>query len=256
MIAHRRDGILYFEFHSLAGFSGLRHSIFTRAGGCSQSPYDSLNIGGSSNDETENVKRNRALIQEAVQSPWPIVFASQVHGSEVIALKQAEGDVTPLELTADALITDIAGMPIGIQLADCQAILLYDPVRSVAANIHAGWRGSIQNIAGKTLARMQSEFSCEPADICAAVSPSLGPCCSEFKNYQTEIPETFWPYRDHRNHFNFWAITRDQLTGAGVLPENIEFPNICTRCNDHLFYSYRKNPETGRFAAVIAITEK
>src|SRR6056297_117612 len=255
MIAYRRDGILYFEFHSLAGFSGLRHSIFTREGGCSQSPYDSLNIGGSSNDEIENVKRNRALIQDCIQSPWPIVFASQVHGSEVIALKQAQGDGPSLELTGDALISNIPGMPIGIQLADCQAILLYDPVKSVVANVHAGWRGSIQNITGKAVERMQSEFLCQPENIRAAVSPSLGPCCSEFKNYQTEIPETFWAYRDNHNYLNFWAITRDQLTRTGILEENIEFSGICTRCNDRLFYSYRKNRETGRFAAVIGIMD-
>jgi len=256
MIAHRRNGILYFEFPLFSGFSGLRHRVFTRGGGCSQSPCDTLNIGKNGSDPMENVQRNRLLMQECIESRWPIVFASQVHGSEVIALKQGEEDAHFLEPTGDALITDIPGMPVGIQLADCQAILLYDPVKSVAANIHAGWRGSIQNIAGKTIARMQSEFSCQPENIRAAVSPSLGPCCSEFKNYQKEIPETFWPYRDQRNHFNFWAITRDQLTDAGILKDNIEFSGMCTKCNAHLFYSYRKNSKTGRFAAVIGIIDQ
>lgn len=255
MIARRKNDILYFEFYMLSGFSGLGHGVFTRRSGCSEAPYDSLNIGANGNDPIENVKHNRVLIKDCIQTSRPIVFAKQVHGADVIALRQREGREPPLELTGDALITDIAGMPLGIQLADCQAILLYDPVKSVVAIIHAGWRGSIQNIAGKTITHMQTGFSCQPADIRAAVSPSLGPCCSEFKNYQTEIPETFWSYRDHRNCFNFWAITRDQLTAAGVLKAHIEVSGICTRCNDHLFYSYRKNPETGRFAAVIAITD-
>jgi hypothetical protein len=256
MIARRKNNILYLEFPLLSGFPGLFNGIFTRHGGYSSAPYDSLNIGKNGSDTAENVRHNRSLIQDCIESSEPLIFVNQVHGADVIVLRREDEPEIPSDLTGDALITDIPGLPMGIQLADCQAILLYDPVNAVAANIHAGWRGSIQNIAGKTVERMQSEFFCQPEHIRAAVSPSLGPCCSEFKNYPTEIPEAFWPYRDSRNHFNFWAITRDQLTGAGVLKENIEFSGMCTRCNDHLFYSYRKNRETGRFAAVIGITDQ
>ena len=256
MIARRKNNILYFEFPLLSGFHGLFNGIFTRHGGYSPAPYDSLNIGKNGSDTVENIRQNRSLIQDCIESSEPLIFVNQVHGADVIVLRREDEPEIPSDLTGDALITDIPGLPIGIQLADCQAILLYDPDKAVAANVHAGWRGSIQNIAGKTVERMQSEFLCQPEHIRAAVSPSLGPCCSEFKNYPTEIPEAFWPYRDSRNYFNFWAITRDQLTGAGVFEEHIEFSDTCTRCNDHLFYSYRKNRETGRFAAVIGITDQ
>ena len=100
---------------------------------------------------------------------------------------------------------------------------------------------------------MQANFGCDPQHLVAAVSPSLGPCCSEFKNYQIEIPEKYWQYKDKYDHFNLWAMSTDQLLAAGLQPKNIELSNICTKCNDHLFFSYRKAHQTGRFVSVIGL---
>lgn len=253
MITHLKDNILYFKFPGLAEFPGLAHGVFTRHGGHSPAPFNSMNVSCNGGDDADTVESNRSLIADCLGAGRPITFSDQIHGPDVVSLKQADTSKIPAKITGDAMITDIPGMPLGIQLADCQAILLYDPVKSVVANVHSGWRGSIQNIAGKTIGRMQSDFSCRPENVRAAVSPSLGPCCSEFINYQTEIPEKFWSYGNSRNYFNFWVITRDQLTAAGVLAEHIEFSNTCTKCNEHLFYSFRKSPKTGRFAAVIEL---
>ena len=139
-------------------------------------------------------------------------------------------------------------------MADCQAILLYDPLRRVVANVHAGWRGSIANIAEKTVAAMERQFGCRGHDMVAAIAPSLGPCCAEFIHYRNEIPEKFWKYKFDRNHFDFWKISQDQLAGAGLQPENIHGGNMCTRCRPDYFYSYRGEARhTGRFAAVIGL---
>ncbi|MBS3758396.1 MAG: peptidoglycan editing factor PgeF [Desulfobacterales bacterium] len=257
MIAHLKNGVRFFRFSLFKGFTDLVHGVFGRHGGYSPVPYDSLNVGLNGGDAPDRVQLNRCRVADCMGANRPLVFARQVHGTDVASLKRkdtiSDRVKIPPDITADAMVTDIPGMPLGIQLADCQAILMYDPLNRVVANVHSGWRGSIQNIVGKTIERMQSDFSCRPSSIRAAVSPSLGPCCGEFKNYQTEIPEKFWCYRDDRERFNFWALTRDQLTEAGVLLEHIELSGICTRCNGHLFYSYRQTPETGRFAAVIGL---
>jgi len=142
---------------------------------------------------------------------------------------------------------------IGIQVADCQPILLWDPVRQVAANVHSGWRGSVQNIPGLTVAVMQERFNCNAKDMLAAIGPSLGPCCSEFVHYRTEIPQRFWRYKDAADRFDFWAITCDQLQTAGIDPVNIACSGICTRCSTDRFFSYRGEGTTGRFAAVIGL---
>ena len=100
---------------------------------------------------------------------------------------------------------------------------------------------------------MRDEFGVNPQNIIAGIGPSLGPCCGEFQNYRTEIPEKFWGYKDRFVNFDFWALTRDQLTEAGLGEENIEASGICTKCNPHQFFSYRRQNTTGRFAAVIGL---
>ncbi len=150
-------------------------------------------------------------------------------------------------------MTDIAGRNLVIQVADCQAVLLYEPARRVVANAHCGWRGSIQNIIGRTVEVMKQDFGCRPDLILAGIGPSLGPCCAEFINYDTEIPKEFWQYKGLNRYFDFWALSRDQLKTAGVAANNIESSRICTRCHTDEFFSYRAEGTTGRFAAVIGL---
>jgi copper oxidase (laccase) domain-containing protein len=123
----------------------------------------------------------------------------------------------------------------------------------VVANVHSGWRGSIQNIIGRTVDTMKQHFDCRPDGIIAGIGPSLGPCCAEFIHYETEIPKEFWGYMDSDDHFDFWAISSDQLMKAGVPEPNIESSQMCTRCRTDAFYSYRAEKITGRFAAVIGL---
>lgn len=117
---------------------------------------------------------------------------------------------------ADAVITDIKGIFLVIQVADCQSVMLYDPHQKAIANIHSGWRGSIMNIIGKCADTMVREFGCRPENLLAGISPSLGPCCSEFIHYKEEIPEPLWKYKHRdKDFFDFWAMSRDQLMEKG-----------------------------------------
>jgi len=139
-----------------------------------------------------------------------------------------------------------------VQQADCQAVMLFDPVRKVVANAHSGWRGSVANIIAKTIDLMKRDFNTLPADLYAVISPSLGPCCAEFINYRRELPGHFHAYQVRPNYFDFWAISTDQLKESGVPAENIANSRICTVCDDR-FFSYRRNRMTGRFASVIGL---
>jgi copper oxidase (laccase) domain-containing protein len=133
--------------------------------------------------------------------------------------------------------------------------MLVDPKTRIIANIHSGWRGSVQNIAAKTINYLRDRFGSDPARILAAVSPSLGPCCAEFVNYKDELPPDMWPMQVRATYFDFWAITRNQLTAAGVRIENMEFASRCTVCEKSDFFSYRGERVTGRLAAVIGWKE-
>lgn len=251
----------YFQFPKLCQFPGLFHGVFTRQGGVSTEPFNTLNIGSSVGDRPDHVRENRRRIMLACGEVKPF-FLSQVHGTDVCRISSslvnddATGIAPKKPLEADALITNELGVCLCIQVADCQAIILYDPIRQAIGNVHSGWRGSIENIAGKTVGALLSAYGSNPADIYAAISPSLGPCCAEFVHYRIEIPCSFWRYKNTSDHFDFWAITRDQLLGVGVPESHIFTSNICTKCRKDMFFSYRDAKNTGRFAVMAALVKK
>jgi hypothetical protein len=146
-----------------------------------------------------------------------------------------------------------------IQQADCQAVLLFDPVRQVIAAVHCGWRGSVQNILSQVLQVMMENYATAPADVQAVISPSLGPCCAEFINYRHELPPEFEQFMVRKNYFDFRQISRYQLVSAGMSDERIASANMCTCCNDD-YFSYRRacrlqNGQTGRNCSVIALKD-
>lgn len=251
--------ITVYEFENLK-LPDLEHGVFTRQGGTSTGAFDSLNVGMNSGDETTAIAKNRKLIILKMGMK-PLVFLNQVHGNEIKILKNEDNDLSDVfepgkELyTADGIITDMTGVFLVIQVADCQAIMLYDPEKRVIANVHSGWRGSVENIAGKCVAQMVDNFGCRAENIKVGISPSLGPCCAEFKNFEQELPKALWHYKaDDTFNFDFWQMSVDQLVAKGVKKENIENMKLCTKCNTDKFYSYRGEESTGRFACVIAMT--
>ena len=247
------NGLTLYRFQHLSRYPGICHGITTRQGGISPPPFDSLNLAGSVGDGSVYVEANRRQVQARFDGMDP-VYLKQVHSSIVAVLDGlATGEAPHLPAQADAVVTDRPGRLLTILVADCQPVMLYDPVRSVIANIHSGWRGSIANIIGRTVAVMKRRFACRPADILAGIGPSLGPCCAEFVHFRREIPSTLWSYQVAENHFDFWALSRDQLVQAGLRPQHIEVGGVCTRCRSDLFFSYRASNVTGRMAAVIGL---
>ncbi len=261
MIRMTQNGVSYFQFKNLVGCSGIEHRVFTRSGGHSQPPFASLNVCYGIGDARKNVSANRNIIYDNMAT-GRLVFVRQVHGCEVAVLgrnrkkRNKATAVAGQTVTADAVVTDLDRKNLVIQVADCQAVLLYEPARRVIANVHCGWRGSVQNIIGRTIEVMKQHFGCHPGRIQAGIGPSLGPCCAEFINYRKEIPKEFWRYKGLNTHFDFWALSRDQMIQAGMAEINIEPSGICTRCHTDDFFSYRAARTTGRFAAVIGLTER
>ncbi len=256
MIFNNKNNLQFLTFSKLSTFDDIRHGIFTRNNGISSGNSNSLNVGLSVGDKKKSVVNNRKTIARCMDTR-ELVFSNQVHETGILIFKKdnekrsSEADAPPL--SGDAMITDIPGKSLAIQLADCQGILLFDPQNKVVANVHSGWRGSIKNILGACVEAMKNEFGCRPENIYAGISPSLGPCCAEFIHYHQEIPEAYWCYKNASDYFDFWKISWHQLVNAGLLPQDIEISNICTKCNSHLFFSFRKKNQTGRFVSVIGL---
>lgn len=241
-------------------FSGAKWSygLFDRHGGVSEQPFASLNIGLAVGDDDSRVEENRRLVRQRMGVTC-LLSGRQVHGDRVYLLERPlirDEEVADY----DALITRQQGVGLVIQHADCQAVLLHDPIRQAIGAAHSGWRGSVANIIGRTVLAMTEAFGTDPAHLQAVISPSLGPCCAEFVNYALELPASFQRHMDQRAHFDFWEISRQQLLVAGLPAEAITLPTTCTCCSPD-YFSYRRacrqgNGVTGRNCSVIALAKR
>ena len=252
---HVHNGIPFYRFHHLSEFAEVEHLIFTRLGGTSSPPFASLNVSYDTGDEAGKVRENLRRIREA-SGYSSLIYARQSHGSDIAVLlhNPRPNPAVPYPLHGkDGFITQLPNLLMMIKVADCQAICLYDPSHRVASIIHAGWRGSIQNIPGEAVHLMKTRFQSDPREIIAGIGPSLGPCCAEFRHWQRELPPSFARFQVNENHFDFWAISQSQLVDAGLPSKNIEVAGLCTKCHTEAFYSYRGEGKTGRFAMAIGI---
>ena len=251
-LPEKRGSLSYHRSPLLAAFPELVHGFFTRLGGVSPAPYDSLNLSLSVGDGRKEVLENRKRVQQTLGLTW-LASGNQQHGGgeAVVAADPSgpNGEIGP----ADILLTGRAGVGLLIKQADCQAVILYDPGRRVLANVHCGWRGQVQNVLGTAVARLWERYGCRPPDLYAAISPSLGPCCAEFLNFRREFPPELWSYQVRPHYFDLWRLSRDQLLAAGLPPEHLDIVGLCTRCRAAEFFSYRRERLTGRQGTVVAL---
>jgi len=180
-------------------------------------------------------------------------FMNQVHGKDILVMRQDMPISVKQTTKADAMITHLPGLALMVKQADCQGIIIFDPIKNVISNVHCGWRGNTSDILGSVVRRMRSSFGSKPLDLIAAIGPSLGPCCAEFINYKQIFPEEFRRFMVRDNYFDLLQISRWQLIKAGLKEENIEVSTICTKCRTDLFYSYRAEGVTGRFTTVVML---
>jgi len=233
----------------------LIQATFDRHHGTSAAPFASLNCSFGVGDHAEKVRYNRQTMKLSMGISR-LISARQVHGDQIIRIEKTP-DRDQEKDGVDALMTDQRDVGLMIQHADCQAILLHDPVQSAIAAVHCGWRGSVVGIIEKTVRMMNTCYQSRPDDILASISPSLGPCCAEFINHRQELPASFLAFQTRRNHFDFWQISRSQLMEAGLQPEKIRIAMICTCCSPD-FFSYRRATRkgdgiTGRNCSIIAL---
>src|SRR5215203_5097777 len=178
-----------------------------------------------------------------------IRLISQVHGIGIAAIHKGMTEPwTPP--TADGIVSDDDQVAVGVRVADCAPILLADTTRSVVAAVHAGWRGTMQGIAGVAVASLAQELGCRPEDLVAAIGPCLGPCCGEMGlevvdlfraagHDDERIARWFETGASGRPYFDLWRANHEQLEAAGLRPERIFTAGLCTRSHPDVFHSYR-----------------
>lgn len=255
----KQGALRYFSFENL-NTPDITHAIFTRQGGYSSTPWQSLNVGGQLGDEPERVEANRRLAFAAVhRAPESLYDVWQVHGARVVCAAAPRPLGQP-HLQADAILTDKPEVTLFMRFADCVPILLYDPVQRVVGLVHAGWKGTVLKAVTAAVEALQAVYGSRPADLMAGVGPSIGPHHYEVgSEVVTQVRDSFadqadrlLPQYNGAHHFDLWAANRLLLNQAGV--EQIEVAGLCTACQLQDWYSHRaENGQTGRFAALIAV---
>ncbi len=225
------------------------HGFTTRFGGVSTGVLESMNIGIHRGDIWGNVLENYQILGDSMGfDPKNAVLSHQTHTDlvhQVTGLDAGAGLFAPELPECDALITDVPGLALVVFTADCTPILLHDPVTGAVGAVHAGWRGTAAQIAGKTVSAMEKAFGTKPEDIRAAIGPNIGPCC-----FQTDgdVPEAMLAalgadaekaIRPEGNKFyvNLKALNETVLRRAGV--RHVDISRECTACESHRFWSHR-----------------
>ena len=260
-IENNKNGLVYITASTVK----TTHAFTTRLGGISHGVYKSLNLGENRGDKAENVCENYKILNNVLGINGDFVFSNQVHGTEIrIAQKSDRRELfSPIPYEADGLITDIPGLPLLVFTADCMPILLHDPVRCAAGAVHAGWRGTVADIAGKAVQKMCSAFGCLPENIRAAIGPGIGRCCFETG---PEIPEAIFGVLGRnsdkfikdkgsgKSMVDLAGINCTLLVQAGLMRKSIALSHECTMCNPEKYWSHRyTNGQRGSQAAVIML---
>ncbi len=248
MLKKQQGLVEWLEFELLAAYPNISHGVFLRKGGTSMPPYHSLNLSPYVGDNPQHVIQNQEIVRNVIGATR--LFLKQCHGT---TLYEYIGDSLLEGGEGDGLMTRIPGIGLTIFHADCQAAIFYDPVRHVVANIHAGWRGMVQNIYARAIREMNERYQSKAQDLLVCISPSLEPTYAEFCNYTKEFPPQFHAFQTTSNHFDLWEVSKQQLIACGILEEHVEIARIGTYGSPEDFYSYRREAITGRNATVVAI---
>lgn len=244
----KKGEIEWLEFEQLQPFPEVVQGVFLRQGGVSSPPFDSLSLGGKEGNPEQIAENRRRVLQVVKLSE--LVVARECHGKQI---REVPAPSSLLDEGCDGLITQKEDLALLITHADCQAAIFYDPVHRVIANVHCGWRGSVQNIYGETVAYFCHHFGTDPKDLLVCISPSLGPLKAEYLHYKEELPAHFHSFQVGPCLFDFWAISRVQLQNAGVLDSHIEIAEICTFLEPKDFFSYRRDKKTGRHGTIAGL---
>ena len=242
------------------------HCFTTRFGGVSEGSQASLNLAIGRGDSRENVEANLRILGSALGfAPEKLVMTRQIHSDivRVVSDRDCQGFFHKEYPECDALITNTPGVTLLVFTADCTPILFYDPVTGAVGAAHAGWRGTAQDIAGKTVAAMAENFGCHAENIRCAIGPNLGKCHfatdgdvphaligtfgREALSYIEKRGDKFYP--------DLKAINALALIRRGVT--DIEVSDSCTWCESERFWSHRVTKgDRGSQGALITCTGK
>ncbi|HED16012.1 MAG TPA: peptidoglycan editing factor PgeF [Gammaproteobacteria bacterium] len=230
---------------------GVHVGTTTRLGGSSHAPYHSLNLATHVGDEESAVAANRARLEQTLVLPSQPCWLQQVHGKQVYRIKTSSQG-----LTADGSYTDTPGVVLAVLTADCLPVVLASEKGDEVAVVHAGWRGLAAGVIESAL----QLFSCEQTAIQAWLGPAIGMQNYEvdrqvydaFMSIDTQHQPAFASSRSGHWHANLYTLACQRLQHMGVrqIRGGGQTATWCSYEQDELFFSYRRDGDTGRMATL------
>lgn len=269
MQVNQKEGVTYLTYPAFEEYPQFLHGFSTRLGGVSQGIYTSMNLSFTRGDEEAHVRENYRRFAHALGFALEdIVTSDQTHTTNVRAVTEKDRGKgitrTRDYRDVDGMITDVPGLVLATFYADCVPLFFIDPVRRAVGLSHSGWRGTAGRMGEVTVRKMQETYGCRPEHIYAAVGPSICQECYEVSEdvivqFQGAFSEKEWDrlfYRKSNGKFqlNLWEANRIILLEAGIAPEHISMPNLCTCCNPDFLFSHRASQgKRGNLGAFLGI---
>ncbi len=263
--------VLYLTYPLLDTTGIVKHGFSTRIGGVSVGHLGSMNLSFTRGDKEEAVRENYKRMAKALDvAEDSFVFSQQTHTTNVRTITsedKGKGLIIPLDYQdVDGLITNVPGLTLTTFYADCVPLFFVDPVHRAIGLSHSGWRGTVGKMGAVTLQRMAEEYGTNPADVVAAIGPSICQDCYEVsEDVILEFQRTFSPkyyeqlfYQKENGKYqlNLWKANEIVLVEAGIPRERIAVTNVCTCCNAQKLFSHRASQgKRGNLAAFLAINE-
>ena len=257
------DGVPYLAYPLLEKTGAVRHGFSTRLGGVSTGHCATMNISTTRGDDPAAVEENRRRIAKAIGvRAEDMTYTNQTHTTNVAVVEAKDRGKRFME--TDGMVTNVPEICLVTFYADCVPLFFVDPVHRAIGLSHSGWRGTVGKMGKVTIERMREEYGTDPAQVVAAVGPSICQDCYEVsvdviekfrENFDRRLwPELFYEKADGKYQLNLWRANQAVLTEAGVQGENIAVTNLCTHCNPDILFSHRSTGTArGNLSAFLAL---
>lgn len=270
ILEQEKNGVRYLQFPALLETGVCRHLFSTRIGGVSEGDLESMNLSYTRGDKKENVDENYRRIAGIMDcSMNDFVLTHQTHITNVRVVTEEDrgkGIIKERDYEdVDGLVTNVPGIVLSTFYADCVPLYFVDPVKKAIGLSHSGWRGTVNKMGKVTVLKMMEEYGSNPSDIIVAIGPSI---CVDCYEVSMDVAEEFLrafsgadnlskiviPKNEEKAMLDLWQANLAVLLEAGIKPEHVSLPDICTACNKELLFSHRaSNGKRGNLGAFLAL---
>lgn len=264
---NEKGSLVYLTIPDFSRIGLVKHCFTTRRGGVSEGQYSSLNTSPFKTDFLVNVYKNLGIVCSSIGIDYrKLIMAKQIHGDNVkVVDNENKGKVLSNNNDIkgfDAMITNKPGIPLITFYADCVPIYILDPMNRAIGLIHSGWRSTVLHIGAKTLSKMKDLYGTKPEECLAAIGPSIEKDCFEvgedtaeaFRKSFKHCSNIIFSKGNGKYNIDLWECNKEMLIDEGVKPQNITISGLCTKCNEELFFSHRRDEgKTGSLSAIMEL---